>query len=230
MSPPLREVREAHRRFAEAVAGLTNDHLAAPTALPRWTRGHVIAHVADTARAFARLTEHALRNELVDLYPGGKPERDAIIEDLAALPATELTALLSSNVDRLEAAWPPATAPEWTRPVRFRNRDLAFTVFTRWREVWIHLVDCDLGLTPADWPREFAAHAIDFLLERLPPGTVLTATDTQQHWTTGDGRGAHLTGDVRDLAAWLAGRNPTHEITGTPVELGEWPPHPPPDR
>lgn len=239
---PVAEVRAAHRRFVTAVSGLTTDQLTAPTALPGWTRAHVIAHVADAGHAFANLTELALRGELTALFPGGGAERDERIEKLA--PSPDLMAHLDSGTARLEKAWEAAGPADWSRPVRFRNGDLAGTVFARWREVWIHLVDCAVGVTPADWPAELAAHSIDFLWSRLPAGVTLVATDTGQRWepphtapvadaptpeaaTSGT---TTLSGAVRDVAAWLAGREPGHALTGPQVELSEWPPHPKPNR
>lgn len=222
----MREVTAAHRRFVAAATGLSPAALAVPTALPGWTRGHVIAHVADGGRAFAELTEAALRGEIVSLFPGGADERNARIDRLAT--AADLMARLEDGIARLEAAWARAGDEDWRRPVRFRNGDLAGTVFARWRETWIHLADCAVGVTAADWPEPLAAHAIDFLLSRVPPGIALVATDTGQRWGPADGE--RVSGEVRDLAAWVAGREPAGAPAGPQVELGPWPPHPVPDR
>jgi maleylpyruvate isomerase len=271
MTAPVREVITAHRTFVAAVADLSHRDLARPTALPGWTVGHVIAHVADGGRAFANLTELALKGELTALFPGGLAERNGTIERLATSP--DLLAHLEDGMTRLEKAWSRATPEDSQRPVRFRNGTLAGTVYTRWREVWIHLIDCEVGVTPTDWPTGLAAHSIDFLRSRLPAGIALQATDTGQHWpatppagspavtepvvgvsgplaagnsapdwsrptetvpggvssAVGVARGT-VVGGVRDLAAWLAGRAPVHDLSGPAVELGEWPPHPTPDR
>lgn len=226
MAPPVHDVQTAHRRFVAGVSGLSPAELAASTALPGWTRGHVIAHVADAGRAFADLTEAALRGELVALFPGGTEERDRRIEEYAVAP--DLIAHLEEGIDRLEAAWARAEPEDWARPVRFRNGDLAGTVFARWRETWIHLVDCGVGVTPADWPEPLAAHTIDFLRSRVPAGVALVATDTGERWGPADGQ--EVSGSVRDLAAWAAGRAPAQAPAGASVELGPWPPHPVPDR
>lgn len=226
MGTPVSEVRAAHRRFVEAVSGLSPADLAAATALPGWSRGHVIAHVADGGRAFAALTEAALRGEMVSLFPGGFAERDERIEKLAVSP--DLMTRLDEGIARLESAWARTGPADWTRPVRFRNGDLAGTVYARWRETWIHLVDCAVGVTPADWPVELAAHALDFLFSRVPAGVALVATDTGRRWGPSDAE--ELSGAVRDLAAWAAGREPVGALAGPQVELGEWPPHPVPDR
>lgn len=220
VSAPVSEVIAAHRRFTAAVSVLSTAELRVPSTLPGWTRGHVIAHVADGGRAFADLTEAALRGEIVSLFPGGVDERNARIEQLATAPMD----VLADGITRLEAAWARAEPADWRRPVRFRNGDLAGTVFTRWREVWIHLADCAIGVTPADWPAPLAAHAIDFLWSRIPGGVALVATDTGQRW--GPAGGEEVSGTVRELAAWAAGRAPARP----PLELGPWPPHPVPDR
>jgi maleylpyruvate isomerase len=221
---PVADVRAAHGRFVAAVSGLSPDELTAPTALPGWTRAHVIAHVADGGRAFAILTEAALRGETVSLFPGGVTERNERIEKLAVSP--ELMTHLSDGIARLEAAWEVCGPADWARPVRFRDGDLAGTVYARWREVWIHLVDCAVGVTPADWPVSLAAHALDFLRTRVPPEITLVATDADQRW--GPPNGVPLSGTVRDLAAWAAGREPVGALDGPSAELGEWPPHPTP--
>ncbi|MCT9137701.1 maleylpyruvate isomerase family mycothiol-dependent enzyme [Streptomyces violarus] len=230
MHPPVAAVLEAHRTLERLVAELNDQQVAAASALPGWSRGHVLAHLTDNARMFARIAEHALRGELVAGYDGGVDERNAIISATAGRSAAEHRAELATHTTGLEAAWARATDIDWSRPVTFRNADLAATVFARWREAWIHMVDLELGVRPDDWPEELAAHAIGFLLGRLPAGTRIRAEDGRHQWSVGDGPpGTVVTGRVRDLAAWLAGRTPTVSpvaVEGLPA-LGPWPPHPP---
>ncbi|MGX1620198.1 maleylpyruvate isomerase family mycothiol-dependent enzyme [Streptomyces sp. NPDC055506] len=221
---------EAHRMLQRLVAGLDDQQVAEASALPGWSRGHVLAHLTDNARMFARLAEHALRGELVAGYDGGVDERNAIIEAMAGRSAAEHRAELAAHTAVLEAAWARVGDMDWARPVTFRNADLAATVFARWREAWIHMVDLECGVRPDDWPEDLAAHAIAFLLGRLPAGTRLRAEDVGHQWSVGDAEpGTVVTGRVRDLAAWLAGRTPvmTPMATKGLPALGPWPPHPP---
>lgn len=227
--PPVEAVIQAHAALDKAVAGLDDRQVAEPSALPGWSRGHVLAHLTDNARMFTRLAEHALRGELVATYDGGTDERNAIIEANAGRGAAEHRAELATHTAHLEAVWARTGDGDWTRPVTFRDADLAATVHCRWREAWIHLVDLDVGVSPADWPEALACHAIDFLLCRLPAGTRLHAQDVDRQWSLGDGTGIVVIGQVRDLAAWLAGRAPGVPPVaeeGLPA-LGPWPPHPP---
>ncbi|GAB3004537.1 maleylpyruvate isomerase family mycothiol-dependent enzyme [Saccharothrix stipae] len=237
MEPPLAAVAQAHRRLFDAIADLTDDQVAQPSSLPGWTRGHVLAHLADAARARSRVIEHAARGEQVAMWEPG--ERDAIIEATATRTAAEHRAATAEHSERLERAWagisdwsdpaaadltaadltaadPVTTAPVATDPVPH--------VFTRWREVWIHLVDLDLGVRPAEWSADFAVHTIGILLARLPDGVSLRATDVPRTW----GTGTEVAGGVRDLAAWLAGRVPDEPPTsaGPLPELGPWPAYP----
>jgi maleylpyruvate isomerase len=230
MQPPLAAVIEAHGRLERLVAGLDDQQVAEASALPGWSRGHVLAHLTDNARMFARLAEHALRGELVATYDGGMDERNAIIDATAGRSAAEHRAELAGRTAQLQAVWARTGDQDWSRPVTFRNADLAATVWARWREAWIHMVDLELGVRPDDWPEDLAAHAIDFLLGRLPTGTRVRAEDVGRQWSVGDGPpGTVVTGRVRDLAAWLAGRTPAVSpvaAEGLPA-LGPWPPHPP---
>jgi maleylpyruvate isomerase len=209
----LPDVASAHQRLHEVLLDLTDKQVREPSLLPRWTRGHVLAHLADGARAFARVASHRLRGSLVPMWEPG--ERDAIIEANASLTALEHRAAVREHSDELERVWSAVT--DWSLPVLFRNADLAATVYARWREVCIHLTDLNMGITPADWTPDFACHTIDFLQTRLPQGFSLRATDRPRQW----GTGTEIAGEVRDLAAWLTGRVP-----GPLPELGPWPPHP----
>lgn len=214
MNPPTAAVAEAHRRLRDVLAELTDAQVLEPSLLPGWTRGHVIAHLADAARARGRLVEHALRGEVVDMWEPG--ERDEIIEATASRSAAEHRAALAEHSDRLEKAW--AGVEDW-------SDDFATAVFTRWREVWIHLVDLDLGVRPADWSVELAGHTVDLLRRRLPDDFSLRATDVPRRW----GTGTEIAGTVRDLAAWLAGRAPAEPPTcaGPLPPLGPWPSYQP---
>lgn len=228
MQPPVTAVIAAHETLQELLGGLDDEQVVEPSSLPGWSRGHILAHLTDNARMFARVAEHALRGELVKTYEGGAEERNAIIEATAGRSAAEHRAALAEQTAWLESVWANASDQDWSRPVRFRNADIAATVYARWREVWIHMVDLDLGVRPDAWPAELARHAIDFLITRLPAGTSLTAEDVRWQWTTGEGPHTAVTGGVRDLAAWLAGRSPVIPPTspdGLP-ELGPWPPRP----
>ncbi|MGM1062815.1 maleylpyruvate isomerase family mycothiol-dependent enzyme [Saccharothrix sp. Mg75] len=208
MTPPLTGVAEAHRRLVHVVDDLTDAQVAGPSLLPGWTRGHVLAHLADAARARAQVVEHALRGEVVPMW--GPGERDAVIGATASRSAAEHRAATAEHATRLERAW---AAVDWPDP------SLAPAVFTRWREVWIHLVDLDLGVRPAEWGAEFSCHVVDVLRARLPEGFSLHATDTGRTW----GGGTRVAAASRDLAAWLAGRTPERPLTAPLPPLGPWP-------
>lgn len=230
--PPTAEVARAHLVLQDLIADLDDAHVREPSALPGWSRGHVLAHLTDNARMFARLAEHALRGELVPTYDGGAEERDAIIDAAAGRGAGEHRAALAGQIIHLESVWAKMGETDWGRPVSFRDADLTATAFARWREVWIHLADLGLGVGPEVWPLGLAAHAVDFLSSRLPAGASLHAVDVGRQWPHGDGTEVVITGRLRDLAAWLAGRAPATSPTapGGLPELGPWPPHPPAPR
>ncbi|WP_326947583.1 maleylpyruvate isomerase family mycothiol-dependent enzyme [Amycolatopsis sp. NBC_01307] len=198
---PTAGVADAHRHLLRALGGLTDADVGAPTTLPGWTRGHVLAHVTDAGRALADLVEHAGRGVLIPLYDPATHDRDGIIEATADRTADEHRSALREHSERLEVAW--SRVADWDQPVNYRDGKLSSTVFARWREVWIHAVDVGAA-TPADWPGDFCEHAVDFLKERLPHDAIVT-------------------GPPRALAAWLSGRDTGDGLTGDLPELGPWP-------
>ncbi|NUT51683.1 MAG: maleylpyruvate isomerase family mycothiol-dependent enzyme [Saccharothrix sp.] len=211
------DVLDAHRRLAAAIEDLTDEQVARPSALPGWTRGHVLAHLANGTAALAGQAEH--EGTKVEVYAGGRPGRDAAIEAAAGRSAAEHRAAIADAAARLAKAW--ENVRDWDSPVTYRDGTLTDTAYAVWREVEIHLRDLELG--PVTWTPEFCDHVVDFLSPRVPEGVRLTLVAPERRWTVGEGRDVTLTGSLTDLTAWLAGREPDGPITGDRPELNPWP-------
>ncbi|MFD7656185.1 maleylpyruvate isomerase family mycothiol-dependent enzyme [Actinosynnema sp. NPDC059797] len=207
----------AHARLAVLVEGLTDAQVAEPSALPGWTRGHVLAHLAGVTAGMARQAEH--EGEKVEVYPGGQAARDAAIEEGATRSADAHRAALAASVDRLTRAW--AGVRDWDAPVWYRDGVLLDTAHAVWREVEIHARDLDLG--HVEWSPEFCDHTIGFLAARVPDGVRLVLSGGGREWVLGEGEEFRLAGSPADLTAWLAGREPEGEVVGPKPELGPWP-------
>ncbi|MEU4448527.1 maleylpyruvate isomerase family mycothiol-dependent enzyme [Actinosynnema sp. NPDC050801] len=208
---------DAHRRLAAVIEDLTDEQVAEPSALPGWTRGHVLAHLANVTVAFAGQAEH--EGTKVEPYPGGRPARDAAIEAGAGRSAAEHRAAIADAAARLAKAWEDVR--DWDTPVYYRDGTLTGTAYGVWREVEIHTRDLDLG--PVTWSPEFCDHVIGFLSSRVPDGVRLTLQAPERRWVVGAGRDVTLTGSAADLTAWLAGREPEGPITGDRPDLDPWP-------
>lgn len=200
--------------LTDAVRALPPDGGAAPSALPGWSRGHVLAHVANVGAALARQAEYAARGETIEPYDGGRAGRDAAIEAGATRTTAEHLEALGATRERLAAAWPAPGGTLWSAPVAYRDGVVADALLAWWRESRIHAVDALVGIGPDTWDEALCAHLRDFLSVRLPDG----------------GAGLELVGDPRDVATWLAGRETAGPVSAsrggveTPLpELGPWP-------
>jgi maleylpyruvate isomerase len=217
---PLRAaLAEATVRLAADAARLTDADVAAPSALPGWTRGHVLAHVHLNAEAFCGVLAAAAAGEPGRMYPG-QQERDAAIEQAASRSAAAHVAALLDSAERLADAWQAlavqARAVAFTAPAGWWRR-AADVPFFRWREVVLH--HCDL-YPPHVAPRsavdlvaatalagDLLASTCDAYLARdnVPPLEV-TAVDLGRTWRVGEG-GRHVRGTAAALAVWLTGRS-----------------------
>jgi maleylpyruvate isomerase len=215
--PDLREVladcRAGGDELRAAVERLHEPDLVAPTGLPGWTRGHVLAHLANVGLAAARQAEYAARGEPIEVYDGGRAGRDAAIEADATLPMAVHRDRVVTMLERVEVSWPAAGSPIWDRPVTYRNGTVVDMLLAWWRELRIHLIDLDVSIGVDTWNVAFCEHLRTFLAARLP------ATP-----------GLEIHGDNRNAAYWLAGRKgrplPTATLDGHPYPLPEllpWP-------
>jgi maleylpyruvate isomerase len=104
-----------------AVAGridqLTDDDLAAPSALPGWSRAHVVAHLARNADALGNLLTWARTGVETPMYPS-REVRDADIETTAAQLPADLRADFAGACARFAVAIETLPADAWTAEVR----------------------------------------------------------------------------------------------------------------
>ncbi|MBL1096801.1 maleylpyruvate isomerase family mycothiol-dependent enzyme [Streptomyces coffeae] len=222
------EVLAGHGRLRGLLTGLTEVSVREPSELPGWSRAHVLSHVEGVGRAFARQVRYALKGELVEVYDGGRPARDAAIEAGAPRSVDALRTAVADALAEAEDAWAAVGPRDWARPVRHRDSDVAAVLRAWWRELEIHTVDLRLGRVPGDWPRAFCAHALDFLAPRAPEGVRLTleATDGPERRELGAGAPLTVRGRLGDLTAWMAGREVPGPLDSgsTPLpELAPWP-------
>lgn len=223
----VRDSAAALEKVLVAVAALDEEAVRAPSPLPDWTRGHVLAHIEGVGNAHARQAEFAARGERIQAYDGGMSGRNARIEEGAGRTVAEHQVALQALAARLADAWPADGDPRWQGRVTYRDGTVSDVALAWWREVRIHLVDLGVGIGPASWSEALCVHLLDFLTPRLPAEEAieLVADDGEVRRAVGpDGEAVlQVGGALRELVAWLAGREPQERpratASGAPVEL-----------
>ncbi|MGW4821790.1 maleylpyruvate isomerase N-terminal domain-containing protein [Streptomyces sp. NPDC004227] len=187
----------------DAVAGLGEADFSAPSVLPEWTRGHLVAHVAANADALCNLVHWAATGEETPMYASAE-ERAAGIAKGPTLPAYELRSWLTGSAHRLAAGLDGLTDEQWRHQVvTAQGRTVPATElpWMRAREVCVHAVDLGTGVvTFADLPKGF----LTALIAEISAKRGLTELPD---------------GPLPEVAAWLAGR--PHSLADAP-ELGPW--------
>jgi maleylpyruvate isomerase len=206
----LRWVEEGSRLCRQAIHGLDETAYAAPSALPGWTRKHLVAHLAANAEAIGNLLHWARTGEVTPMY-ASPAAREADIAAGAALPADTLTGWFDDSAARLTQAIAGLPEPAWQATVRTaqgRAVPASEVPWLRCREVLVHAVDLETGLTFTDLPEDF-----------------LRALQEDIYAKRGRDNVPPVRGSVADVTAYLAGRLHTGVTTpaGTPVaDLPPW--------
>jgi maleylpyruvate isomerase len=185
--------RAGHRTLVAAVAPLSDDDLRAPSLLPGYSRGHVVAHVINKTNAHVWLFGGPPADEVRRLHPDGY-DADRAANNAACSPASELRADLARSLDQLEAAWDALDDDMWDRQgiMTAGPRTMTEIVGHHLRNVEVHHVDLDIGYRPADWPEVFVDAELSKRLRGLSDRT-----------------------DHAELLAWLLGR-------AAAPDLGPW--------
>ncbi|MDR6416354.1 maleylpyruvate isomerase family mycothiol-dependent enzyme [Pseudarthrobacter sulfonivorans] len=208
----LAELHKAADAVASTAAKFSDEDIKAPSALPGWTRGHVLAHLQGISNAMARQLEHAAHGETVELYDGGQDGRDKAIEIAAGHSTDAHRADLNAGLDRALRAFDSLDGGAgWQAPIAYRGGVVLDGGLALWRELVIHTADLNAGLGPETWSRQFCEHLFDFLAARVAPGDKLVVQPLAlPPIALGDGgRSTVISGMITDIAAWLAGREPS---------------------
>lgn len=227
--PDVDETVMATARFVDTVSALSDEELRAPSALPGWTRAHVVTHVARNADALTNLLRGAQALEVRAMYPS-QEDRDAAIDAGARRSAEELLTDVVAACGRWQQAANELPAAGLEAEGTSRPEGPPFPVrrvgTMRRTEVEVHHADLGAGYAAADWPADFVAALMKRRRRELAEAGIALrweATDTGESWDTGEG--PEVTGSAADLVWWLIGRGTGEALTcsdGRLPELGRW--------
>ncbi|MDI2036146.1 maleylpyruvate isomerase family mycothiol-dependent enzyme [Paenarthrobacter nitroguajacolicus] len=205
------ELHKAADTLTRLLAKLDDASVAQPSELPGWTRGHVLAHLRGIANAMARQLEYARRGETIELYDGGMDGRNKAIELAAGHSLAQHTEALTAALGSAVAAFDSLGPDDWQARIAYRDGTVLDGGLALWRELTIHASDLGMGFGPESWSRPFCEHLISFLAARVPASykLVLQPTGLPQTSIGSGGTSIAITGMLTDIAAWLAGREPS---------------------
>lgn len=227
----LTMIQEATERVLADVRALADPDLRAPSALPGWSRGHVMTHLARNADGLTVLLTSARTGERRPMY-ASQEQRNAEIEAGAGRSAAELIADVVETGRGFAAEVGRMT--DWSATV-FRTLDApGFSVGTvpllRLGELEIHHTDLDVGYGFDQWPTAWAAaylpNACRGLAGRAGEPLGLAATDTGTQVAADSHAARIVEGPVTTLLAWVTGRHDGQGLRVAPhgplPELGAW--------
>ena len=151
-----------------AIGGLHDDEFAQPSALPDWTRAHVIAHIDGNARALSNLVTWAATGVETPMYASPE-QRNADIATGAALAPAQLRARFAESADALASGLSSLSDEQWSaevRTVQGRMIPASLIPWLRSREVLIHAHDLNGGVGFDEFPPAFLVALIGDIVER----------------------------------------------------------------
>ena len=198
-------------RCSAIIGTLEDDQWTQPCALPGWTRAHLVAHLDGNARALQNLVHWADTGVETPMYSSPEQRNDDI-QSGAQLPGSVLRARFEESRDVLSRGLRDHDEQWWSREVRTgmgRVVPASTIPWLRSREVMIHAVDLDAGVTFDDLPPDFLAALIDDVVKQrsaIDGHPVLELTTGDRTWVIGTGTATAVTGSLGQLAAYLTGR------------------------
>jgi len=227
----LRWVTSGYRYFSDNLARIGDSDIARSSALPDWTRKHVVAHVGFNARALRRLVRWAATGVPTPMYPNSTARASEIGEG-AGWDGPRLRTFLDAEQNELASALCRLGDEGWSAEVvtgQGRTVVASEIPWLRIRELWIHAVDLDAGGDYTDFPSELIDELlIDALAKRRSTGTptlTIRPTDRLSFPHSEGPFSGPIEGSASDLARWLTGRGSRDIRTtdGSPLpELGPW--------
>lgn len=209
--PLLEETILATTRYLEALTFLSDEDCQQPSALPGWTRGHVITHLARNADGLGNLLRWAQTGQEMLMYPS-RAVRDAQIEEGAARTADELRADASASAGRFVQAANEVHSDRLGHLVKRMGDGELFPAHRvgslRRTEVEVHHADLLLDYGPRDWPVDFTRDLLERRTEDMQasgPGMTWLVEDAGERVVIAGG-GPEVHGLAADFAWWAIGR------------------------
>lgn len=223
-------VTDATRALLATVDTLDDAAVAAPSALPGWSRGHVLTHLSRNADSLVNLLLWAHTGVETPQYASAAL-RDSDIEAGAPRPLAEQRADLVESADRLTGMAGVLSAEQWRVEVRTRQgtpTEATRIPWMRLQEVLIHHLDLDAGYTHTHWPADFVAEllaeaAVDLGGRAGVRPFAVDATDTGFTAIIGAGEPEQVVaGPASALLAWLLGRGADDALPRPLPDLPAW--------
>jgi maleylpyruvate isomerase len=221
-------VRKLDDAWTRAIGSFGEPELRAPSALPGWTRAHVLTHVARNADGLRNLLSWADTGVEAPMYDS--PEaREADIEAGIRRGAADILADFVASAGRFEQYAAAMPDDAWARQARNRQGALvtgAVVARMRLSELTIHLADLGVGhdldqvlglLGPL--VDDVVQHAITSRGAHLP---ALRLVAGEHEWTTGAAPGGTVRGSSGELLAWLSGRSDGAALDGAVPRVAAW--------
>lgn len=223
----LAAVEQATARLLQVVAAMDDASARGASALPGWTRGHVLTHLARNADGLVNLLTWARTGVEHPMY-ASRSDRDIDIDEGAPRSLWLLEQDIVAACGRFAAAatglgdtaWQAEVVMTGGRPVR------AYQVpWKRVSELWVHMVDLAAGVSFSDVPVDLAERIIGDALvfyRALPSRPAFTLTVGARSWdVAGDGDVHHVSASPAGALAWVTGRDPSG-VTGDVPTLPAW--------
>jgi maleylpyruvate isomerase len=222
---------DGYKYFSAQLAKLEDGQLDSPSALPGWTRKHLLAHVGFNARALGRLVHWAKTGEITPMYPNTTARADEI-EEGSHWTARRLHELFPTEQEALNLALDSLTESNWHAEVVTGQRRTVPAMEIPWlraRELWIHATDLAIDADFGDFPPDLIDKLVFEVVARRRAGEITTlevsATDRDPEHFAATTSTNFISGKANDLARWLTGRGTRDVRPSSRLELpilGPW--------
>ncbi|MFD2466737.1 maleylpyruvate isomerase family mycothiol-dependent enzyme [Amycolatopsis silviterrae] len=220
----LERIRELHDEWTRVAKAMPEAAFGEPSALPGWTRAHLLTHLARNADALGNLLTWAETGVEQSMYGPGNARDDEIDAGAGRAPA-EIVADLAASGKRMTDHAARLPDEVWSARVRHRHGGEmtgADVLTLRLSETTIHLADLDAGHDFDSATSLLGEHldAVVATLIRMCPRPLpsFRITDGVRTWTLGDG-GELVTGTPGAVLAWLTGRGDSSALSGPVPEM-----------
>ena len=211
-TPEWAAIADSAARLVATAQALTDDDLHDASALPGWTRAHVLIHIAQSADSRTGLLRAAQAGRIGQQYPSEQARADAI-DAGARRPAGIIRADLDRAIQECLTAIREHPSQLWDAPgisLGAGRRPVRDVLPSMRRELEYHHVDLAAGYQPADWRAEHAPQTTDLArITTLHPRTYNEARTIGEHFREGTPVIMNLTemvdSDAKRLVDFAAG-------------------------